>query len=262
MSSPAKSSASPTKSLSESPKQIKDVFELIDGLDNHMKNEVYTRLMSYRPSNSNSKNLMMVNKDFANIHSYTVRLSKIKPPSPKLSPKSLPKQIDQVVKTIGTLKIKDIERFSPVKEELKTIFDQTKLNTDYLNQINKYINFDQSIDESHEDYENNTDQTDFNTKLQQWVDHWDFSHSADDLKYMQEQVQKYKADVAEYYEDISEIDRKNMKSFLKLSPNVTYAEYIQKLKDLPLPLKAAIKSQHRPISKFNGYNSNSSTQSR
>lgn len=67
---------------------------------------------------------------------------------------------------------------------------------------------------------------------------------------MQEQVQKYKADVEEYSEDISESDRKNMKAFLKLTSNITYAKYIQKLKDLPLPLKAAIKSQHRPISKF------------
>ena len=100
-----------------------------------MKNEVYTRLLSYGQSNSNSKNLMMVNKNFAEIHSYTVRLSKIKPASPKLSPKSLTKQIDQVVDTIGTLKIKDIERFSPVKEELNTIFDKTKLNTDYLNSL-------------------------------------------------------------------------------------------------------------------------------
>jgi hypothetical protein len=75
---------------------------------------------------------------------------------------------------------------------------------------------------------------------------------------MQEQVQKYKADVEEYSEDISSTDTKNMKAFLKLSPNVTYAEYIQKIKDLPLPLKAAIKSQHAPISKFSGYNSQNS----
>jgi len=239
-----------SKKSSASPEELKDILERIDELDDHMRNEILIKLMTYSQSDSNSKNLMMVNKNLASIHSYTVKLTKIKPASPKLSPKSLTKQIDKVIETVGNLKIKDLEQFSPVNEKLKKIFDKTKLNTVYLNEINGYINFDQTIDGSHEEYEDNTHQTDFNTKLKQWVNHWDFSHSADDLKYMQEQVQKYKADVEEYSEDISESDSKNMKAFLKLTPNITYAKYIQKLKDLPLSLKAAIKSQHRPISKF------------
>ena len=128
-----------------------------------------------------------------------------------------------------------------------------------ISSIDKYIQFDQSIEGSQEDYEDNTHKKDFNKKKNEWVDQWDFEHSKHDLKYMQEQVKKYKADVEEYNEDISENDTTKMKLFLKLSPSVTYSEYIQKLKDLPLPLKAAIKSQHRPMSKFSGYNSNSNS---
>lgn len=115
-----------SKKSSASPEELKDILERIDELDDHMRNEILIKLMTYSRSDSN-KNLMMVNKNLANIHSYTVKLTKIKPASPKLSPKSLTKQIDKVIETVGNLKIKDLEKFSPINEKLKKIFDKTKL---------------------------------------------------------------------------------------------------------------------------------------
>lgn len=62
-----------SKKLKSSAK-IETVFELIDELPQDMQREVFTKLMSFNPSNSNSKNLPLINKQFADYYSRTRRL--------------------------------------------------------------------------------------------------------------------------------------------------------------------------------------------
>ena len=87
MSSKSKRSISPNAlslkdiSLKEE-KQIENVFELIDKLNPDMQKEVFSKLLSYNPSNTNSRKLSLVNNQFADVYSYTRKLTKIKSKSP------------------------------------------------------------------------------------------------------------------------------------------------------------------------------------
>ena len=109
-------------------KKIETVFELIDKLPQDIKEEVFSKLMSFNSSNSNSKNLPLINKQFADYYSRTRKLSRIQPPE-NLTIKKLPKITEKIVDAIGDLKFEKILKYSPVVRELQTIIE----NSNYEN---------------------------------------------------------------------------------------------------------------------------------
>ena len=231
-------------------KQIENVFELIDKLNPDMQYEVFNKLLSYNPSNA--KNLSKVSKQFAETYSYTRRLSKIKSKSPEKSPvKNLSKQITSVSAVIGDLKLKKIQEYLPVKNELDKIFSSKHLPNNLYDEAADNFMFD-TLEEVKEQY-NLTDKQ-FETKKQEYNEMWNFLASNleydfgevnssgkitkyDRLKSNQTKIKKFMKEIKEF-DHGKDMDK--VENYLKLNENSTYAEYTKTVKELPISAKAVV----------------------
>ena len=166
-----------SKKLKSSAK-IETVFELIDELPQDMQREVFTKLMSFNPSNS--KNLPLINKQFADYYSRTRRLSKISPKN--LTIEKLPEITDKVVNVIGDLKIEKLLKYQPVVEEL----DNVVKNSNYRNLYDKdefsYLTAYETLAEAKRHYEDDDENDDeyvkpnFNKITKDYNDIWNFQN--------------------------------------------------------------------------------------
>lgn len=84
-----------------------------------LKVKFFSKLLSYDQKTCNHKNLSEISQKFAETYSYMRQLKSIKKTQP----------IDSVIKVIGDIKMNKLEKFSPIKEELQTIFDRRNLDT-------------------------------------------------------------------------------------------------------------------------------------
>ena len=229
-------------------KKIESVFELIDKLPNDLQRKLFTDISSLNPSNASNRNLPLLNNEFAETYSYTRRLSKIKSKSPEKSPvKNLSKQITSVSAILGDLKLKKIQEYLPVKNELDKIFSSKHLPNDLYDEAADNFMFD-TLEEVKEQY-NLTDKQ-FETKKQEYNEMWNFLASNLEYEYDFGEVTKYdrlKSDqkkIKKFMKEIKEFDHgKDMdkvENYLKLNENSTYAEYIKSVKELPISAKAVV----------------------
>ena len=193
-----KSSRSPRSPISiediQVEKKIETVFELIDKLNPDMKNEVFSKLMSYKPSNASNKNLLLLNNEFADTYSITRKLSKIKSESPNQIPiNSLSKKIDSVVATIGDLKLKTLDKYSPVKAELTNIFSEDRIkhnNVDFFYEPH-------TLEGAKQTYEAITNKKDFERIKKEFEEVWDFQNSKlemEDFFNLKDELRRYRVD--------------------------------------------------------------------
>ena len=223
-------------------KKIENVFELIDELPPDMKEEVFTKLMSFNPSNS--KNLSLINKELADCYSRTRKLGKITSPV-NLKIEKMPKITSQVVGVIGDLKIEKILKYSPVVQKLDNIvndikYDNLLFDEDDFSYFSEYNN----LADAKRQYEINTNKTDFNKKKQDYIEIWNFMNSGlksnpiEGIKNFQSRIKKSRKQIAAYDPENVKADNEKIDSFLKITANNTYDEYIKTLRDLPLSVKA------------------------
>ena len=235
-------------------KKIENVFELIDKLNPDMQREVFSKLLSYNPSNANSRKLSLVNNQFADVYSYTRKLTKIKSPTKKLPIKSLSKQIDTVVKTIGDLKLKTLEKYSPVKDQIYEIFHYSKIespeNQDEEADIYNMFPYD-TLTEAKEAYESYTNSKDFKNKKKEFIESWNFQNSDvdyrmlgmsqfDRLGFIQNKIKEHRKYIELYDPENAQKDKPKIDAFLKINNNNTYAEYIQAIRELPFSAKVFV----------------------
>ena len=161
----------------EENKKIENVFELIDKLPRDMQNEVFNKLTSYKPSNSNK--LSALNNNFAENYSYVRRLSKIKSSS-KIPIKNLSKQIDNVSAIIGDLELKNINKYLPVKDKINKLFSYKVLPDDYVDTADIFAL--DTLAECKAEYIK-TGKKDFESRKQDMIEAWNFEHSV--LSYSQ-----------------------------------------------------------------------------
>lgn len=249
-------SSSPRSPISiediEVEKKIETVFELIDKLNPDMQKEVFNKLLSYNPSNANSRKLSLINNEFANTYSITRQLSKIKSKSPKKLPiKSLSKRINTVVATIGDLKIKTLEKYSPVKDQIYEIFHWENIQ---LNDEDDDMFAYDTLAEAKETYEFHThdnNDKEFEKKKQEFIESWNFQNSDGDyrmlgmsqfdrLGFIQNKIKEHRKYIQDYDPENAKKDKPNIDAFLKINKNNTYAEYIQAIRDLPFSAKVIV----------------------
>jgi hypothetical protein len=236
-------------------KKIETVFELIDKLPPDMQNEVFNKLLSYNPSNANSRKLSLVNNEFADTYSITRQLSKIKSKSPKKLPiKSLSKRINTVVAMIGDLKIKTLEKYSPVKDLIYEMFHYSKIqspeNQDEEADIYNMFAYD-TLAEAKEAYESYTNLKDFENKKNEFIESWNFQNSDGDyrmlgmsqfdrLGFIQTKIKEHRKYIEDYDPENAKKDKPKIDAFLKINKNNTYAEYIKAIRDLPFSAKVIV----------------------
>lgn len=219
--------------------KIKSVFDLIDKLPKDMQEVVFKKLSSYKPSNSNK--LSLVSKEFRNIYSYRHRLSNIHSATPKLMSTNVRKQTDKVISTIGDLKLKTINEYTPIKDELSNIFTVDNIE-DEAKEL--FMGFN-TIEQAKQKYIK-----DFDDKKRDFVESWNFDNSKldskigkttiDTLKFIQDKIKLHKSEILKFDKENADRDLQNIDSFLKLTKNNTYAEYIEKLRNLPFGAKVIV----------------------
>ena len=234
-----------SKKLKSSAK-IETVFELIDELPQDMQREVFTKLMSFNPSNY--KNLPLINKKFADYYSRTRRLSKISPKN--LTIEKLPEITDKVVNVIGDLKIEKLLKYQPVVEEL----DNVVKNSNYRNLYDKdefsYLTAYETLAEAKRHYEDDDENDDeyvkpnFNKITKDYNDIWNFQNIIlydnypERIKYFQSRIKGQRNRISKYDPKNVDADNKKIDSFLKIDPeNITYAKCVKALQNLPLSVK-------------------------
>lgn len=225
-------------------KKIENVFELIDKLNPDMQREVFSKLMSFNPSNANSRKLSLVNNQFADVYSYTRKLTKIKSKSPtKTIPiKSLSKQIDRVVATVGDLKIKTLEKYSPVKDQIYQIFHWENIQ---LNDEDDDMFAYDTLAEAKETYEFHThdnNDKEFEKKKQEFIESWNFQNSDGDYSFhrKKKEFDEFRWQIENYDKNITKDEKKKIDAYIKASDNITYAEYIKLTRELPIGAKVKI----------------------
>jgi len=233
-------------------KKIESVFELIDKLNPDMQNEVFSKLMSYKPTNASNKILPLINNQFADTYSITRQLNKIKSKSPKQIPiNSLSKKIDSVVATIGDLKLKTLDKYSPVKDQIYQIFHWQNIK---LNEEDDDMFAYDTLAEAKETYEfhtHNNNDKEFENKKKEFIESWNFQNSDidyrmlgmsqfDRLGFIQTKIKEHRKYIELYDPENAKKDKPNIDSFLKLNKNNTYAEYIKAIRDLPLSAKVIV----------------------
>ena len=228
----------------EENKKIENVFELIDKLPKDMQNEVFNKLMSYKPSNASK--LSALNNNFAENYSYIRRLNKIKTSS-NSSTKNLKKQIDNVSAIIGDLELQNIIKYLPVKDKINKLFS-IKVLPDDISETADIFLF-KTLAEAKEEYKK-TGKKDFESKKQDMIEAWNFENSIvnqkidkeefSNLSFLQDKIKLFKESIIAYDKDNSEKDLKNIESFLKLKKTATYSEYIKSIRKLPLGAKVTV----------------------
>ena len=224
-------------------KKIENVFELIDKLNPDMQREVFSKLLSYNPSNANSRKLSLVNNQFADVYSRTRRLSKINSPK-NLTIEKLPEITNKVFNVIGDLQIKKILKYYPVVQELNNILEKSNYKNLYDKEGVAYLLNCKTLAKAKKHYEINTNKTDFNKIKKDYNDIWNFKHIDPYYSYLgriisfQSKIKKSRKLISKYDPENVNADNQKIDSFLKMNPaNTTYAEYIKAVQDLPLSVK-------------------------
>ena len=240
MSSKSKKSSSPNalnfKDLSiKDEKKIENVFELIDKLNPDMQREVFSKLLSYNPSNASNRNLPKVSKQFADVYLPSRRLSKIQPPE-KPTIEQLSKITDKVIDTIGHLKIKKIIKSEPVVEELTNIFDNNFDNL-YDEEFSDLLNQNKFAD-ARRKYEQ-TNKKDFDKKVKEYHEQFNYLYSNPDYTFHRNKrdFDQFRWEIENYDKNITKDEKKKIDAYIKASDNITYAEYIKLTRELPIGAK-------------------------
>ena len=211
-------------------------FELIDKLPRDIKEEVFTKLMLFGPFNS--KNLLLVNNQFADVYSYTRRLAKIKSKSIPID--RLSKQIDSVVAIIGDLKLQKLDKYLPIKDILEDIFNYNNINL--TEEQEQYMFEYDTLIEAKEIYERRTNAKDFEKRKQEYIEQWNFINCnfEDRINMNKNGIECFREEIDNYEPESTKEDNSKIDAYLKITRDNTYAEYINAVKDLPVSVKVII----------------------
>jgi hypothetical protein len=208
-------------------KQIENVFEFIDKLPRDLQEEVFTKLLSFNPSNASNRNLTKVSKQFADVYLLSRRLSKIDSPE-KSTIKQLSKITDKVIDTIGHLTIKKIRKYEPVVQELYNIYDR---DTQIYDRDFARILRENNLADARQKYEELTNKKDFDKKVKDLDEHFNYIFSEPDFWFDHNHKRIFDMD---YNTNTTKDEKKKIEAFLKANDNITYAEYIKLTRELPI----------------------------
>jgi preprotein translocase subunit Sss1 len=214
-------------------KTVEDIVKQIEELPPDMKTQVLEKLKTIKINDPNSRKLATLNKEFSDIYSYKKRLQ-ITSKKPITNYKT---PINEVVKTIGHVPLKTILETSPVKKELKTIFDINNI-LDYNKDFDAALE-ENTLKEAKEIYKKNTEKTDFDKQQEEWEKRWNYENSdPTKLNHLQTKIKRFYPDIIKF--DDKQENLESVNQFLDLTPKNTYKEYITSLKNLPLGAKGAV----------------------
>lgn len=218
----------------ESPKLSPKDKSILDSIINKLR-----VMLSKTASKTTKPRLSQVNKEFRDKHSYYSRIMKI--PFEVETKETYKTKTPSVVKIIGNISLKKLtdDNNAPAEKihnHLEDLFYYDNLTKIYSNNP---INLrHKTYAEAKKKFTNLHPELNFEDKLNEWNDMWNYSHSSVRLKDIQSYIKKDKKFLLKYEPEKLKENREILNSFLKLDENVTYGKYISSIKTLPIGVKA------------------------
>ena len=155
--------------------------------------------------------------------------------------KHIKQKTPSVVKVIGNISLKKLtdDNNAPAEKihnHLEDLFYYANLSKIYNdNSINLRH---KTYAEAKKKYANLYPESNFEDKVAEWNDMWNYLHSSVRLKEIQSYIKKHKKFILKYEPEKLKENREILNSFLKLDENITYGKYISSIKKLPIGAKA------------------------
>jgi hypothetical protein len=202
----------------------------------------FSAMISKTASKTAKPRLSQVNKEFRDKHSYYERIMKI--PFEIEKKETYKTKTQSVVKAIGNISLKKLTDFDDdnnrpaekIHNHLEDLFYYANLSDIYNdNPINLRH---KTYAEAKKQYANLYPESNFEDKVKEWNDMWNYSHSSVKLKEIQSYIKNNKKYIIKYEPEKIKENTELLNSFLKLDENISYGEYIRSIKKLPIGAKA------------------------
>ena len=215
--------------MSKSP--VDNILKKISALPVDAQEEIFQKLKTVKISNQNAYRLSLVNKDLSKTYSYTARLTAIKE-----SQKSPKNRFDELIKTVGNLKLKNLEDNDEIWHILKdneTNRPKSDKSFDYYMNIQNF----RTLEASEKEYKEKTHKNDFTKKVKEYEENlmtYAPHTIIDDIK---SDLTTNRINRALQFDGSGNNGLKKINAIKNLSDNVSYKIYVNTLKDAPLGTK-------------------------